>query len=128
MKNIYSLLIIFSLSTVTSFAQLTVDTYDPVQDAINVSKDINTFSLTFNQDIQFNSDDIYFIYIKRYGDDSQIARYLIIYGDADDELSISGSQFLISDATLTFDYDSTYYITIDANTIQSLGGAENYAG
>ncbi len=110
----------------TASPSLYITDYNPLQDATNTP--INqTLTLTFNSNIKFNASSTRY-YIEIYDASNNLfADYEIRYGAADSEVTISGDQLSIAPAT-NFTGNTTYYVLIDANGIQSDPDEVNFAG
>ncbi|TAJ06905.1 hypothetical protein DMA11_22035, partial [Marinilabiliaceae bacterium JC017] len=104
----------------TIAAPLLVTSYLPTQDASDVGIATN-FELTFNKDIQYNSTGVtYFIKLFKDGNPIPVETFEFTNGipDRGSEVSISGGKTLVLNPDYELDYQSTYYITVDAGAIE----------
>src|SRR5690554_671557 len=76
--------------------------------------------ITFDQDIRFGLEGFWWIRIKEYNSDNTFQSFIVSGEDTNDKLSISNNQLVISHNQ--FAEGVRYYVTIDADAIESLQG------
>jgi len=105
----------------------TIVSYDPTEDATNISPD-QILELTFDRNIQFNpSSTRYYIEIYEDGVGTPFYESQIRYGSADNGTSISNN-ILTIDSPISFNSSTTYYILIDSDGLQAAADGANFAG
>ncbi|WP_158275724.1 Ig-like domain-containing protein [Marinilabilia rubra] len=118
---------VFLFSITNAFAQPSVTGYDPIQGATGVPVD-KTLTLTFDEDIQFNSRGTYYVDIKYSTDRGEMFfdYFAINDGVPDPGLSINSNQLIIN-SPLTLNNDQKYYVLIQGGAIQNTLN-EDYPG
>lgn len=114
----------FSNSSFWSFTVLgdpEIDSFDPVQNATNVSLD-QSLTLTFNQPINKGTGGI--VQIIKDSDQSVFGDYYISVGFTSTEVTVSGNQLIIN-PQIDFEAGELYYVIIGNNAIDAFVGIDN---
>ncbi len=111
----------------TSSTAPSITTYNPTQNSTTTLIDQNLV-LTFSENIAFNSSATrYYVEVYEDGVSTAVFDYQIRYGSADAGLSISGDQLII-DPSSDLDYNTSYYVLIDADGIVSSSTGTGFSG
>ncbi len=103
-----------------------VTTYDPTKNSTNTLTEQNLV-LTFDEDIEFNgSSTRYYVELFK-SNGTSVEDWQIRNGSADAGLSVSTDQFTINPSS-DLDYNTSYYVLIDADGIVSSSTGTGFAG
>ena len=108
----------FSTLEPPSAPTVATDGYSPSVDASGVDNSSIELTLTFNENIKEGATGGW-LEVYRYDDDVRLSRYWIQSANSDTEVSVSGTDLIISDSTVEYDLGTKYYVTIANTTIQS---------